>query len=218
MPSTSLFAVFTFTFAISIAAVISPGPVTAAILTETPKRGWQVGPLIATGHVLLELLVVILISLGFSSGLAQSKFQVAIAIGGGILLLYMGGSYLWSLWRGKISLTVKQEIKSTRRNTNLISLGVLTTISNPFWYAWWATVVPGYLVEAQALGLASVVAFYFGHISADLLCDTLLSSTIAMGRRWISPRVYQGIILITGVFMFYLGIVFIQEGLQSIQG
>jgi threonine/homoserine/homoserine lactone efflux protein len=218
MPSTSLFAVFTFTFAISIAAVISPGPVTAAILTETPKRGWQVGPLIATGHVLLELLVVILISLGFSSGLAQSKFQVAIAIGGGILLLYMGGSYLWSLWRGKISLTVKQEIKSTRRNTNLISLGVLTTISNPFWYAWWATVVPGYLVEAQALGLASVVAFYFGHISADLLWDTLLSSTIAMGRRWISPRVYQGLILITGVFMFYLGIVFIQEGLQSIQG
>jgi threonine/homoserine/homoserine lactone efflux protein len=130
----------------------------------------------------------------------------------------MGGSYLWSLWRGKISLTVKQEIKSTRRNTNLISLGVLTTISNPFWYAWWATVVPGYLVEAQALGLASVVAFYFGHISADLLWDTLLSSTIAMGRRWISPRVYQGLILITGVFMFYLGIVFIQEGLQSIQG
>lgn len=218
MPTTSLLAVFTFTFVISIAAVISPGPLTAAILTETPKRGWRVGPLIATGHVLLELLVVILIGVGLSSGMAQNKFQVAIAIGGGLLLFYMGGSYLWSLYRGKIRLDYVQSSAGGQGHRNLIRLGVLTTISNPFWYAWWATVVPGYLREAQALGLASVAAFYFGHISADYFWDTVLASTIAMGRRWISDRAYQGLILITGTFMIYLGVVFIREGLQLATG
>lgn len=214
MPSTSLLAVFTFTFAISIAAVISPGPVTAAIFTETPRRGWRVGPLIATGHILLELLVVVLISLGLSSGLAQGNVRIVIAVGGGVLLLYMGGSYLWSLAKGNISLNFDRRAGADEKRSNLIFLGVLTTISNPFWYAWWATVVPGYLGEAQALGLASVVAFYFGHISADYAWDTFLSSTISMGRRWISPRMYQGLIVLTGVFMVYLGVVFIQEGFR----
>jgi len=89
------------------------------------------------------------------------------------------------------------------------------TISNPFWYAWWTTVAAGYLLQAQALGLASVGMFYLGHISADYAWDTLASTVVGTGRRWLTDRVYQGLILVCGGFMIYLGVVFLLAGLRA---
>ncbi|MEK6587657.1 MAG: LysE family transporter, partial [Chloroflexota bacterium] len=68
MPTESLLAIFVFSFVVTFGAVVSPGPVTAAILSESPRQGWKVGPLIAGGHSLLELLMVILIALGLAVG------------------------------------------------------------------------------------------------------------------------------------------------------
>ncbi len=65
MPTSSLLEILAFAFAVSIGAVISPGPVTAAIVSEAPRRGWRVGPLIATGHIALELVFISLITGGF---------------------------------------------------------------------------------------------------------------------------------------------------------
>jgi threonine/homoserine/homoserine lactone efflux protein len=97
----------------------------------------------------------------------------------------------------------------------LLGLGVVTTISNPFWYAWWATIVPGYLGEVSSLGAGTIAAFYLGHISADYLWDTFLSATISTGRKWLTEARYKILILITGGFMIYLGILFAIQGIAS---
>ena len=215
MPNSSLITVFVFAFAISIGAVVSPGPVSAAIVTEAPRKGWRVGPLIATGHIGLELILIILIALGLSTVLANSTIQQIIAIAGSVLLLYMGLGYIWSVLNGTISLPDANPQLRSSSPRSLIGLGVITTISNPFWYAWWATIVPGYLGESRILGLGAIATFYLGHITADYLWDTFLSVTLSVGKRWLTEARYKFLILITGGFMIYLGIVFAQQGLSS---
>jgi threonine/homoserine/homoserine lactone efflux protein len=128
----------------------------------------------------------------------------------------MGGGMLNGIRKGKISLPgvdVDAEEISPQR---LIVLGTVTTLSNPFWYAWWVTVAAGYLAEAQALGVASIAAFFLGHISADYAWDTLLSTVIGGGKNWISDPVYKGIILVCGIFFIYLGGMFMIQGGKTI--
>jgi threonine/homoserine/homoserine lactone efflux protein len=216
IPTTSILAVFIFSFVIGFGAVVSPGPVSVAIVSQSPRRGWFTGPLVATGHSFLELLIVILIAFGLSSGLAHPTVQTVIALLGGALLTWMGGKMAWDSWKKRIGLPDKNSDSENLSSRQLVSLGMVTTISNPFWYAWWVTVAAGYLTQARALGVASLVAFYLGHISADFAWDTTLSTIVASGRRWISDRIYRGLILVAGVFLVYLGFVFLNQGVLSL--
>jgi threonine/homoserine/homoserine lactone efflux protein len=215
MPSDSLLAVFGFSFLVTFGAVVSPGPVTAAILSESPRRGWQVGPLVAGGHSLLELGMVGLISLGLAAGMASPAPRLVIGVLGGITLGGIGLSYVLGAIRGTIRLPEggAQQVGGSRGR--LIGLGIVTTLSNPFWYVWWVTVAAGYLAQASAIGAFTVVAFYLGHISADFAWDSLLSTTASAGRRLLSDRAYRGLILLTGAFMVYLGAVFVTTALRA---
>lgn len=211
MPTGSLAAVFLFSFLVSFGAVVSPGPVSAAIVTESPRQGWRVGPLVAAGHTGLELIMVVFISLGLAAGMAQPPIQALISLGGGLLLLFIGGTYLIQAWRGIIQLPQPEDDAPARSSAGLFGLGAVTTISNPFWYTWWVTVAAGYLAQARELGLAAVVAFYLGHISADFGWDTILSVATNTGTRWLTDNRYRILILLTGGFMVYLGFVFLRS-------
>jgi threonine/homoserine/homoserine lactone efflux protein len=90
-------------------------------------------------------------------------------------------------------------------------LGIGTTVSNPFWYTWWVTVAAGYLAQARELSLLAVGVFYLGHISADFAWDTALSVTTSAGSRFLTDQRYQTLIILTGLFMVYLGIVFLRS-------
>jgi threonine/homoserine/homoserine lactone efflux protein len=212
MPTQNIFLVFIFSFVASFGAVVSPGPVSAAIVSEGPRQGWKVGPLVATGHSLLEAIIVILLAYGLRSGLASQSLQQTIALLGGIILLWIGGSYLYGVWRGRIHLPRPQSDEPSRSPLSLVGLGIFTTLSNPFWYTWWVTVAAGFLTQAQSLGIWGPITFYVGHISADYFWDTFLASAVSLGGRWLNDRRYQALIVITGGFMIYLGISFLRVG------
>lgn len=89
------------------------------------------------------------------------------------------------------------------------------TISNPFWYTWWVTVAAGYLAQAQAISAAAVGSFYLGHISADFAWDTTLALASSTGRRWLTENRYRALIMVTGCFMLYLGVIFIESAIPS---
>jgi threonine/homoserine/homoserine lactone efflux protein len=207
----SLLAVFVFSYLASFGAVISPGPVTAAIFSESPRAGWRVGPLIASGHSFLELILVVLISFGLTAGMTQDTPRIIIAVLGGTVLIALGASYILQVMRGTIRLPTEVHAVPVRSNWALVMLGIVTTISNPFWYTWWVTVAAGYLSQAWDLGSTGVVVFYLGHISADFSWDTLLSTSVSAGRRWLTPTRYHALILLTGLFMLYLGVSFLRS-------
>lgn len=212
MTADSVLTVFAFAFAVSFGAVVSPGPVSAAIVTESPRRGWLVGPLVATAHISLEAIVVVLIGLGLSRGMASPAAQRVIALGGGAMLLFLGGGYLLGVWRGNVRLPTASADAIPRSSAGLLALGALTTLSNPFWYAWWVTVAAGFLAQTQGLGVVGPIAFYLGHISADYAWDTALAVATSVGGRWLTDERYRLLILLTGGFMVYLGILFLRTG------
>ena len=213
LPTSSLIAVFLFSFFLGLGAVVSPGPVSTAIVSQAPRRGWPVGPLVATGHSILELLLVALIVFGLGAGLAQPGVQTAIAISGGVLLIWMGASMAWNTWQGKLHLPAVGETLEPMTSGQLVGLGMLATITNPFWYAWWVTVAAGYLAQAQSFSISTVSAFYLGHISADYAWDTVLSAVVGGGRRWMTDTVYKVLMLACSGFFIYLGVVFLIQGL-----
>jgi threonine/homoserine/homoserine lactone efflux protein len=217
LPTTSLLAIFSFSFVAGLAAVMSPGPISTTIVSQAPRRGWQVGPLVATGHSLLELLMVFLIILGLGTLLARHSVQLAIAFGGALLLAWMGALLIWGVCRGKIRLPGQVERKDTLSATQLVGLGVAATASNPFWYAWWVTVAAGYLAQAQAVSLPAVMAFYAGHVSADYAWDTVLSAVIGGGRRWMTDGLYRVLLFACGAFFLYLGWVFLNQGIAGLR-
>jgi len=200
---------FVFSFVVALGAVITPGPVTTAIVSESARRGFIVGPLVATGHSLLELIMVGLLALGLSAGLNTPAITAAIAVFGGALLLWMGVSMAYGAYVGRIALPQPGAQATLLSNWQLIGLGVGATLINPFWYAWWVTVAATYVASAQALGAAGVLAFYIGHISADYAWDSVLSGAIGRGRRWISDGAYKLLIIACGLYLVYLGVVFV---------
>ena len=196
---------------------MSPGPISTTIVSQAPRRGWIVGPLVAVGHSFLELVMVFLITLGLGTVLSGQGAQIGIAFVGGLLLAWMGASMLLGVWRGRIRLPGPEEGRAALSSGQLVGLGLVATVSNPFWYAWWVTVAAGYLAQAQAVSLPAVLAFYTGHITADFAWDSVLSAVVGGGRRWMTDGVYRVLILACGAFFLYLGWVFFSQGLVRLR-
>ncbi len=220
LPTHSIPAIFLFAFSTAIGAVISPGPVTTALITQSPRLGWITGPLVSTGHALIELVMASMITFGLSTFLSQPTLQTVIALVGGGLLLWMGGGFVLNGLKKKYHLPTQQEkeTKDLMNRRQILTMGVLTTISNPFWYAWWITVASVYLLDAKEIGMLAVVAFYLGHISMDYLWNTLLATVIGNGRKLFTDRVYNILMTVCGGYLLYLAVQFLVVGYQGILG
>jgi threonine/homoserine/homoserine lactone efflux protein len=201
---------FAFSFVVGFGAVVTPGPVSTAIVTESARRGFVVGPLVAAGHCLLELGMVILLGLGLAAGLNVPAFTTVIGVLGGALLIWMGSAMAWGAYRGSTRLPRPGADVRLLTNRQLVALGVAATLINPFWYAWWITVGAAYLAypAVQALGLTGLLVFYLGHISGDLLWDSILSGVVGRGRCWLTDTAYRWLIAACGAYLMYLGLVF----------
>ena len=197
-------------FVISFGAVVSPGPVSAAIISETPRRGWIVGPLVALGHTALELVMIVVIGLGLTTDLSAGLLR-GISIAGGLVLLAIGASYIRSAADADATVMDLDNAEQDRRSStlSLIGLGMATTLSNPFWYVWWFTVVVGIFADRGETGAGAMVVFYLAHISVDFAWDTLLALLGAGGSRWMSRNAYRILIGVTGAFMAYIGVTFL---------
>jgi threonine/homoserine/homoserine lactone efflux protein len=209
---------FALSFGIAIGPVISPGPVSAAVVTEGARRGFRVGPLVSTGHALMELLMVGALALGMGQALKVPLLKAAVAVLGGVLLVWMGGKMGWEVVRHRPGLPRTDEDPGIQVNRGLIGLGIVTTVSNPIWYAWWVGAGGAYVVSTQQDGLVALAAFYLGHIAADYTWNTFLASVVGSGRRWLSDRVYQAILLVCALFLVYTGVRFMWAGIAGVGG
>jgi threonine/homoserine/homoserine lactone efflux protein len=209
---------FAWSFGVAIGPVVSPGPISTAIVTEGVRRGFRVGPLVSTGHALMELAMVGALALGMGQVLRHPALAAGVGILGGLFLLWMGGTMGWGALRHKPRLPRPGEDSVAPLSRSLIGLGVATTVGNPFWYVWWIGVGGGYVLASGQQGLIALAAFYLGHISADYAWNTLLATVVASGRRWLNDRVYQALLVVCGAFLVYTGLQFIWAGIGTLGG
>ena len=214
----SFVGLFVWSFVTTIGAVMSPGPVSTAVVTEGMRRGLRVGPLVSIGHTFAELVVVVALATGIGRVLERPMWATAIGLLGGIFLLWMGGTMAWGAARREVRLPRAGDDTVPGAGSSLIVLGVVTTLSNPFWYMWWVSVGGGYVLMTLQEGVSSLLVFYLGHISADYVWNTILASVVASGRSWLNDRVYQALLLVCGLFLVYLGLRFMWTGVGLVVG
>ncbi len=198
-----LAAIFGGSFALALSGALMPGPLLTLTVSESARIGSRAGPLLITGHAVLELLLVIAIVQGLGPFLKSPPVMGIIALFGGGMLLWMGVDMIRN--SSGLSLSGQERGNKGKRALHPVFVGILASLSNPYWTLWWATIGLGYLVAAMKYGAKGIVVFFLGHIAADYAWYALISLGISRGRRFIKDRSYRIMIRFCGIFLIGLG-------------
>lgn len=196
-------AIFLSALVVAFSGAMMPGP----LLTYTVKQSLNTGPYagftIIAGHALLELVLVILIFMGFGTILQSGTAQVSIGIVGGLLLIYMGLQMICSSVKNKIKISPGKHNSGTG---NMFLAGVAISVANPYFLLWWAIIGLGFLLQAyQSFAITGVIIFYLGHVLADFIWYGLLSVILGKTRQFIQNKPYRFIIAFLGGILIFFG-------------
>jgi threonine/homoserine/homoserine lactone efflux protein len=175
-------------------------------IAESTRKGFWTGPIITGGHAIAELVVVIALAVGLSELLASKTAFSIIGILGGVALILMAGMMLYDILRGRVTVDPNEPKKSSGL---LIGKGITASLSNPYWFVWWATVGSAFLSKSLSHGPAGPVVFYVGHIMSDLVWYTFVSFLVSIGRKLLIGRPYYVLISLCAIFLLYMGVKFI---------
>ncbi len=206
---------FLTAFVVGFSGAMMPGPVSTVTLAQSIRRGFWAGPLITAGHALMEGLLVVALALGLGGPLRRPEIVAAIGCAGGLVLLWMGYSLILYVWREGEKGALEDEPPSPLAGRLApVPAGMVTSVANPYWLLWWATVGAKYVFDGLEWGVAGVLAFYSGHILSDLSWNSLLALAMTTGRRLFRGRLYQALFLLCGLFLLGLGGYFLWTGLR----
>ena len=205
--------IFVSSFIIALSGAMMPGPRLTATISESSRRGFIMGPLLIVGHGILELALVLALLLGLAPFLQQPAVFVATALAGAAILLWMA----FGMFRSLPSLRLSWEGEHKRQNHPVVS-GILMSVANPYWIIWWATIGLGYILYSWRFGLWGVAFFFAGHILADLVWYSAVAAAVSRGRRFLTDRLYRGLIAGCAVFLVLFAGYFAYAGFQKWSG
>ncbi len=175
-------------------------------------RGAMVGPLIVLGHGILEVCLVAAVVLGLGALLVKDGVVGWIGVAGGAVLVWMA----WDMFRSVRGLSLRVAADGVEHRRHPVLAGILTSLANPYWAVWWATIGLGYIALSLKLGTVGLVAFYCGHILSDLAWYGAISLSLVLGRRLLTDRVYRGLVASCAVFLFGFGLYFGFAGVRAL--
>lgn len=204
---------FVTAFIVALSGAMMPGPMLSAAVAETLKADWRVGPYMVLGHGILELVLIMALVAGLAAFLTQPAVTLAIALLGGIVLIFLGVNMSRDALRSRLSLDMEPSAPQPKARLHPAVAGLTVSMANPYWWLWWATIGLSYISLAMKSGSLGMASFFSGHISADLLWYSLVTIAVSGGRKFMNPRVYQIILTGCGIFLVGMGIYFIYSGL-----
>jgi threonine/homoserine/homoserine lactone efflux protein len=203
----SISGTFILGFLIGLTGALAPGPTLIATINTSLKGGWSVGPKVTLGHILVEIIMVCFIILGISVLIGTYSFLIAGI--GGVSLIVFG------------SLTILECRHATldggekgRTISNPYMAGVVTSLTNPYFWIWWLTVGSALLLSAYQGGLVLAGTFIIGHWAADLAWLTLVSASVHHGRLLLNQHMYRWILGACGVFLVVFGGYYLISGFR----
>jgi threonine/homoserine/homoserine lactone efflux protein len=202
--------IFGTSFLIALSGAMMPGPMLAVAISETPRRGPWTGPLLIVGHMAVEGLLVIGLVLGLSVFLQSDRVVGGIGLAGGAMLVWMGQGMLRSV--KKMTLDTDAD---NPQGIHPILAGAVTSVANPYFILWWATIGLTYIATVTKYGATGVIVFYLGHVLADFAWFSLVCFGLHRGRNYIGDRVYRTMIASCGVVLLFFGGWFFWTGMNK---
>ncbi|MDD3719177.1 MAG: LysE family transporter [Actinomycetota bacterium] len=206
----SLVSIFFISMGVGLSGAVMPGPLLTVSINESYRKGFIAAPLLVAGHAVLEGALIVLLVLGLDRVVGNDIFFGVVGVAGGAFLFWMGLGMALDVRDGRLHIDLQ-----TRGGTHIgpFVAGLTTSVSNPYWFLWWATFGLSWLLRSMDRGVAGVLAFFTGHILADLLWYLLVAFLVVTGKRFISNRAYKYVILGCGTFLLILGARFVGDGL-----
>ncbi len=216
----SFWTVFSFSFLVALTGAMAPGPLLTYTIIQSAKtrhRGYLMGLWIITGHAILEAGIIILLLLGFSFVLKNIVVVRVIGVAGGLILTYFGCSIIRNVWQGNISADFLDPFEedsqagSSLENKGLenpVIGGMMVSMSNPYWWVWWATVGFSFMIQFDISFKEwhKLIAFFMGHEAGDLIWYLIVSTLAFFGLRRLNKKIYYGILVCCGIFMILFGL------------
>ncbi len=193
---------------ISLSGVLAPGPLTALSVGKGSKFP-QTGALVAVGHGMVELPLMLLILFGLGALLKAPSLRGIISLLGGSFLLFSG----FGMLRG-----MRTPGKGSHYEGSVIMAGAFLSLSNPYFLLWWGTVGATLIVRSMCFGLLGFFVFAVAHWFCDLAWLSLLSFFSFRGARFLGEGFQKVVFALSGAFLLFFGVRFILDALTTLKG
>jgi threonine/homoserine/homoserine lactone efflux protein len=230
--------VLSFSFLVALTGAMSPGPLLTYTIIKsikTKSHAWLMGVWIIIGHAILELSLILVLLWGLSTFLRNAIVLKIIGVLGGSLLIFFGISVILDVKNNRIptdflsnmqnipvtestlqissstesygtSIESKKDLKMAIENPVLG--GILVSMSNPYWWFWWAAVGFAFMnaYNISFTNPAGLIAFFIGHEFGDLSWYLIVSIIVALGKNALNKKIYYILLVLCGIFMIAFGI------------
>jgi threonine/homoserine/homoserine lactone efflux protein len=184
---------------ISLSGVMAPGPLTATTIT----RGYHnqhAGTMVALGHAIVELPIMVLIYFGFAPYLASPEIKKIIGVLGGLVLIYLGIMIIRDMRKDL------DKMVSTKHSP--LVAGIIMTGANPYFLLWWATIGIALILSAAEFGIWGLIAFALVHWGCDIIWQEFVSFTVFKTKHMWTRKVQLIIFGICAAVLIGFGIYF----------
>jgi len=203
-------------FSVGLTGALVPGPMLFATIKISLKKGWLAGPHVVFGHMLVESVIYLLVLLGAAS-LVDSGMISLIFLIGGLSLLVFGLLTLKEARASASSSQISQDSSGLKLVSNPALIGLVTSVSNPYFWIWWLTAGGALVLKEYELGTLISTAYMLGHWTADLSWFTAVSGSFGHSKTLLSQKMYRYILYICGIFLVIFGLYFMLNYNHSIQ-
>lgn len=204
-------------FLIALTGAMAPGPFLTVTITETARSGRRAALLLLAGHALLEAVLLAGFAFGLQQFLRRPAVGTALALLGGAFLVWMSADLLVGVVRRRLSLSAAgEQAMSAPARFGGVLRGAAVSLSNPYWTLWWATIGVKLASDALVAGPLGIAAFFLGHEAADFAWYVLVAQGVHSGRRFLSDRVYRGLLGACGILLLALGASFVLAGVRGL--
>jgi len=213
----------TFEFAIEVvflsaSGVLSPGPLFFANLIYGSRQGFRGGIKEASGHTIVELPIILILSFGlFRFSVTSDAHNAAlksIALLGGIAIIIFSMLQIRSVViRKKNNTNPGNLIERTKYSLSdkPVLGGIIFSLLNPFFLVWWFTV--GLKIISDAISLFGIVlgslAVFIFHIWMDYVWLGGTSFLVQKGVSILDVRFYNIFLLGLSVLLVMFGLYWI---------
>jgi len=194
-------------FLISLSGVIIPGPVSTLTISQGAKSP-HVGAMVALGHGIVEIPLMILILFGFGEILKITLIKTIIGLLGGLFLLKLAYDLLKGIKESKV--------QSNKYFTSPLKAGIVLTLANPAFIAWMGTIGSILILRSYTFGISGFFFYIILHWLTDFLWLYFLSILSFKGGQFFGKKLQQVLFTICGVFLLFFGANFIYEAVKII--
>jgi threonine/homoserine/homoserine lactone efflux protein len=192
-------------FAISLTGAMMPGPVTAVAVANGAHHK-EAGVLIAIGHGLIEIPLILLIYFGLASFMNLDEVRISVGLIGGAVLIWMG----LNMFKNRPSIFSEHKVQSR----NSVIAGLTLTVANPYFFVWWATVGAALLVSAREFGGTGVAALSATHWFCDLAWLFFISWIVFKSKRLWTDKVNIAVFGLCSAILIGFGAWFIVSSIS----